>query len=72
MRTPLLLPPKRYFEKLLESSQVQAGQILFPKLEVAGFNKKGRSGGVDICYEPSVSDISKRRGFDFHVFTWDI
>ncbi len=40
MRIPLLLPPKRYFEKLLESSQIKAGQILFPKLEVGGFNKK--------------------------------
>ena len=37
-----MLPPKRYFEKLLESSQIKAGQILFPKLEVGGFNKKER------------------------------
>ena len=24
-----------------------------------------------ICYEPSGSDTSKKRGFDFHIFTWD-
>lgn len=22
------------------------------------------------CYEPSVSDTSKKQGFDFHIFTW--
>jgi hypothetical protein len=28
-------------------------------------------GRLNICYEPSVSDTSKKRGFDFHMFTWD-
>jgi hypothetical protein len=27
---------------------------------------------ISICYEPSVSDTSKKRGFDFHIFTWDM
>jgi hypothetical protein len=26
---------------------------------------------LNICYEPSVSDTSKMRGFDFNIFTWD-
>jgi len=31
----------------------------------------GDSGCVSICNDPSVFDTSKRRGFDFHMFTWD-
>jgi hypothetical protein len=29
----------------------------------------GRMKSECICYEPSVSHTSKKRGFDFHIFT---
>jgi hypothetical protein len=32
---------------------------------------QGDAVGCHFCYRSSVSDTSKKRGFEFHIFTWD-